>query len=473
MAELGEDIFFATFGELGAKLRSGELSPKQLAHGFLGRVQKLGPRYNALAFSLRDWLHKELPKADDRIKNGHIRGPLEGIPCGIEDLLSFKKQPTTWGAGAFAHQVFDYNATAVEKLKKSGALPIAKLAAIELGGAGGYREAGASLFGPGLNPWDPTRWSGGSSSGPASAVAAGLVPFALGSETCGSMAVPCAYCGVTGLRPTYGLVSCYGAMPLAWTMDKIGPMCRSAVDCALVLNAVSGGDWDDPGSAGKRYYYWPKEYEAGLARLRVGVLTADFTERAEAGARPAFQAALEVIRATGVQVKEAQLPEFPYGAIADVILSAEASAVFQPHIESGRLNSLADPTQLAGLKAGLEITAADYLKAMRARRQIQDAFNKMFVDYDILAAPACYGAAPPISEPVNRGASPNLTAGANLAGLPALFLPCGFAGGLPVGIQLVSRSFAEGVVVAVGREFQNRTDWHRRRPNAQAPQSAS
>jgi len=330
----------------------------------------------------------------------------------------------------------------------------------------------ASLFGPGLNPWDRSRWAGGSSSGSGSAVAAGLVPFALGSETWGSILLPCAYCGVTGLRPTYGLVSRQGAMPVSWTMDKIGPMCRSAEDCGIVMHAISGGDSRDPGSAGKRYYYWP-EYAPDLKGIRVGFAPVDFSDWAEPSARPAFQAALDTIRETGVQMKEVALPDFPYAAIAEVVIAVEASAAFEQLIESGEVEQLADQRQIAGLRAGLEIAARDYLKAMRARRLIQEALGKLFVDYDLLVSPSCFGPATRIAEPVDseperpspsqRGLS-DLSAAGNLAGLPALFLPCGFADGLPVGIQVVSRPLMEALLIAYGREFQKRTDWHRRRP---------
>src|SRR6185369_11355170 len=183
-------------------------------------------------------------------------------------LVSFKGQPTTWGAKPFAGQVFDYNATVIDKLDAVGAVLAGKLAMVELAGGGGYRFPAASLTGPGLNPWDRTRWSGGSSSGPGSAVAAGLVPFAIGSETSGSILTPSAYCGLTGLRPTYGLVSRHGAMALSWTLDKLGPMCHSAEDCGLVLAAIAGGDTDDPGSAGKSFYFAP-QYARKLEDLRI------------------------------------------------------------------------------------------------------------------------------------------------------------------------------------------------------------
>ena len=474
MPAFTDDVFFATVGELGSRLRARDLSAAELVRAFSDRLDRIGPEYNALALSLRADGLKQARATDDRIKHGRLRGPLEGIPYGAKDLLAVADRRTTWGARPFAAQTFDRDATAIGALDKAGAALIGKLSMIELAGAGGYRSASASLFGPGLNPWDRSRWSGGSSSGSGSAVAAGLVPFALGSETWGSILLPCAYCGVTGLRPTYGLVSRQGAMPVSWTMDKIGPLCRSAEDCALVLHAISGADSNDPGSAGKRYYYWP-EYAPDLKGIRVGFAPVDFSDWAEPSARPAFQAALDTIRETGVQMKEVALPDFPYAAIAEVVIAVEASAAFEQLIESGEVEQLADQRQIAGLRAGLEIAARDYLKAMRARRLIQEALGKLFVDYDLLVSPSCFGPATRIAEPVDseperpspsqRGLS-DLSAAGNLAGLPALFLPCGFADGLPVGIQVVSRPLMEALLIAYGREFQKRTDWHRRRPPA-------
>jgi aspartyl-tRNA(Asn)/glutamyl-tRNA(Gln) amidotransferase subunit A len=474
MPEFNDDVFFATIGELNRRLNAREFSSVELTRACSDRLEKLGPTYNALALSLREQALKKAREVDGEIKRGRLRGSLQGVPYGAKDLLSYAGRPTTWGARPFAGQVFDYDATAIGKLEKAGAPLIGKLSMVELAGGGGYRYASASLFGAGLNPWDRSRWAGGSSSGPGSAVAAGLVPFALGSETWGSIMTPCAYCGLTGMRPTYGLVSRYGAMPLAWTMDKIGPIGRSVDDCGIVLNAIAGGDLRDPGSAGKGFYYRPQD-ERDMKTVRAGFASVDFEEWAEPSARLAFQAALEVIRAIGVGLKEMVLPDFPYEAAAGLVIDAEGSSVFQELIESGRVNELADQRQIAGLKAGLEIAARDYLKAMRVRRLMQDALGKVFVDYDVLLSFSCPGPATRITEaldqeparpkPARKGLS-ELSAAGNLAGLPALFLPCGFADGLPVGIQLVGRPFTEALLCAVGREFQKRTDWHRRRPRS-------
>jgi aspartyl-tRNA(Asn)/glutamyl-tRNA(Gln) amidotransferase subunit A len=466
------DVFFDTISELSARLRAKEFSCVELTRAFCDRLERIGPRFNALALSLREQAIRQAKDVDSELKRGRTRGPLQGIPYGVKDLLAVKGHPTTWGAKPFAGQVFDQDAFVIDKLNKAGAILVGKLAMVELAGGGDYRFPSASLTGPGLNPWDRTRWSGGSSSGSATAEAAGLVTFALGSETSGSIVTPSAFCGVTGLRPTYGLVSRRGAMALSWTLDKIGPICRSAEDCALVLHEISGSDIEDPGSAGKSFTYSP-QFARKPKDITIGYAPVDFEAWAEPDARPGLQAALEVVKGLGVQMKEVELPDFPYGAITEMIVSAEGASIFEDLIRDGRVDQLADRRQAAGLKAALEVPAVEYLRAMRVRALVQAAVRTLFLDVDVLLAPSRLGAAPKITErldgpatgsqPASRGMSGIIPCG-NLAGLPALSLPCGFAGALPVAISLVGRPFYENQLIAVGRAFQSQTDWHRRRP---------
>jgi len=440
---------------------------------FSERLQTLGPRYNALALPLPQQALRKAKEVDADLKRGRTRGPLQGIPYGAKDLLSFAGQPTAWGARPYAGQVFDVNAMVVDKLAGVGSVLTGKLSMVELAGGGGYRYPAASLTGPGLNPWDRTRWSGGSSSGSAAAVAAGLVPFAIGSETSGSIVTPAAYCGVTALRPTYGLVSRYGAMALSWTLDKLGPFARSADDCGLILQTIAGKDARDPGSSGKNFYYTP-QYARPLKELRVGYAPADWTDRAEPSARPAFAAALGELKVLGVQLVEARLPQFPYNAVLSTILAAEAASIFEPLITSGKVEQLADRAQIAGLKAALDVPARDYLKAMRIRRLIQEEFARLSGEVDVLLAPARSGPATRVEQRLDQDSfTPAAGAGAglegiipagNLAGLPALVLPCGFAENLPVAMQLMGVPYSENTLLAVGREFQAHTDWHKRRP---------
>lgn len=468
-----DDIFFAGITELNQKLTKGEFSAVELARAFCDRLESIGPHYNALALSLRKDALRDAKEVDGDIKRDRLRGRLQGIPFGAKDLLAYAKHPTTWGAQPYADQVFDYTASVLKHLQKHGGLLTGKLAMVELAGGPGYRYASASMTGPGLNPWDNTRWSGGSSSGSAIAVAAGLVTYALGSETSGSILTPSAFCGVTGLRPTYGLVSRHGAMALSWTLDKIGPICRSAEDCGLVLEAIAGADYEDPASAKKSFYYTP-QFARDLKDVRVGFAPVDFSEGVDPAARADYAKALETIRSLGVQVTEAKLPEFPYGAVIATIISAEGSAIFEPLIKSGKVDQLADQRQIAGLKAGLEIPAKDYLKAMRIRALIQEAFHDLLSTVDVLMAPTRYDPAPKITQPLDRRAGdrpapgkPGLTTlipAGNLAGLPALSLPCGFANGMPMGLQLMGSPFSENILLAIGKTFQDRTDWHKRRP---------
>jgi len=264
-------------------------------------------------------------------------------------------------------------------------------------------------------------------------------------------------------------------MALSWTLDKLGPFAHTAEDCGLILQVIAGGDGADPGSSGRNFYYTPK-YSRALKDIKVGYAAVDFAGRAEESARPAFQAALAVLKELGVSLVETRLPDFPYGAVMSTILAAEQASVFESLIASGKVEELADKSQIAGLKASLELPAKDYLKAMRLRRMIQEALTNLFRDVDVLLAPGRSGPASKLDQPVDRPAfqppanmPPGLQEiiqGGNLAGLPALVFPCGFAGNLPVAFQLVGAPHSENLLLALGREFQNRTDWHKKHPSA-------
>ena len=472
MAAPPPDVFFATVTELNTRLKAKEFSAEELARAFSERLQQQGPRFNALALSLHQEALRAARDVDKELKRERYRGPLQGVPYGVKDLLAYSGQPTTWGAKPYAAQVFNFNATVIERLSSAAAVLTGKLSMVELAGGGGYRFPSASLTGPGLNPWDRTRWSGGSSSGSGAAVAAGLVPFAIGSETSGSIVTPAAFCGVTALRPTYGLVSRYGAMALSWTLDKLGPFAHSAEDCGIILQVIAGKDAKDPGSAGKSFYYTP-QYARPLKDLKIGFAPADFTDWAEPNTRPAFNAAIDVLKAGGAQLVETKLPNFPYGATLSTILNGEMGSIFEPLITSGKVDELADKPQIAGLKASLELPAKDYLKAMRVRRLIQEEISRLFGQVDVLLAPARNAIAPKIDQrldappagavPADPGFRAIIPLG-NLAGLPALVLPCGFADNMPVALQLVGVPFSENTLLALGRDFQSKTDWHKRHP---------
>lgn len=468
MPNFEDDIFFAPISELQAGIKARKFSSVELTRAFCERLEKLGPKYNALAHSLKRDAIDQAHDADGDIKRDRVRSALAGVPYAVKDLLSVEKHPTTWGAKPYATQTFKETAFVVKKLSRAGAVLIGKLSMVELAGGGGYRFASASLQGPGLNPWDPTRWSGGSSSGSGSAVAAGLTPWAIGTETSGSIITPSSYCGITGLRPTYGLVSRSGAMALSWTLDKIGPMARTAEDCGHILQVISGGDGDDPGSAGKRFFHTP-QFAPKMSELRVGYNPADFVEGVVPEARPVFAEALAAVKSLGVQLIEKKLPDFPHGALVSTIISAEMGSIFEELISSGQVDELADKRQIAGIKVTQEVLAKDYLKAMRIRRLVQQAFRELFYDVDVYLTPALGAPAGKITEPLDRPGvppAPSIPAG-NLAGLPAISLPCGLVQGLPVAIAFLSPPFTEGRIIGAGMAFQSATNHHKQRPKIQ------
>lgn len=473
MAIAGDDVFFASAAELNAGWRKGDYSCQELTKAFVDRLERLGASLNALALSLRKEALNKAKEVDGERKRERFRGRLQGVPFGAKDLLAWPKHPTTWGAKPYADQVFEEPATVLKKLDAKGAVLVGKLAMVQLAGGGGYRYPKASLTGPCLNPWDKSKWAGGSSSGSGAAVAGGMVGFALGSETSGSILTPAAFCGVTGLRPTYGLVSRSGAMALSWTLDKIGPLARTSEDCGIILEAISGADSADPMSSGKGFFYAP-QFARPMKDYTVGYAKVDWEEWPEPETRQAFAAALDVIRGLGVKLKEVELPDYPYGPLVSTIIQGEASSIFEELISSGKVDQIADAKQASGLKAAGELTAKDYLKAMRVRSLLQIAFREFFYELDMVIAPTRMGVASGIDAALDapratapaerkRGMSAHIPAG-NLAGLPALSLPCGFAGGLPVGITLMGRAFTENALLAVGNSFQQKTDWHKKRP---------
>ena len=471
-----DDVFFASITELNQKLTKKEFSAVELGALFATAWNPSGHDTTHSRFRFAKWRSSDAKDVDGDIKRERLRGPLQGIPFGAKDLLAYAKHPTTWGAKPYADQVFKETATVLKHLIKRGGLLTGKLAMVELAGGPSYRYASASLTGPGLNPWDTTRWSGGSSSGSAIAVAAGLVTYALGL-------------GNIGVHShAQRILRSHRAAPYLWTGQpamvrwrfpgrsiKSGRICRSAEDCGLVLEAIAGGDSDDPGSAHKSFYYTP-QFARDLKDIRIGFAPSDFSEGVDPAARADYAKAIETIRSLGVEVAETEvkLPEFPYGAVISTIISSEGSAVFEPLIKSGGVDQLADQHQIAGLKVGLEISAKDYLKAMRIRALIQEAFRDTLSTVDVLIAPTRYDPAPKITQPLDRRTSdrpvpttPGLSAlipAGNLAGLPALSIPCGFANGMPMGLQLVGTPFSENLLLAIGKTFQERTDWHKRRP---------
>lgn len=463
---VAKELAFDSIRALGRKLRTGEFTSRELTDFFLERLKTLGPKLNAVVTITRDIALEQAKQADAELAAGNDRGPLHGIPYGAKDLLATEGAPTSWGAAALKEQVFDHDATVVKRLHAAGAVLAAKLAMVEIAGGLGYRQANASFTGPGINPWDCRRWSGGSSSGPGSAVGGGLVPFAIGSETWGSIMHPASSCGIAGLRPTYGRVSRHGAMTLSWTMDKLGPMCRTADDCGLVLAAIAGFDPADASSVNRQFDY-PSDPP----------LTPPFKFAALKGAADSLQPevkanyvkSLEVLGRFG-SLAEAELPEFPYNLVASIVISSEMAAAFEGLVTSGDVWEMTAEEDRWGAHAALMIPAKDYINAMRIRAHILGAVDALLAEYDAVVAPTLATVAYPLDtswRDYRRGFSNgDIGAAGNTAGLPALTVPNGFGeDGLPTGLQFVGRAFEENRLIAAAAAYQKATDWHRRHPD--------
>jgi aspartyl-tRNA(Asn)/glutamyl-tRNA(Gln) amidotransferase subunit A len=455
---------FRTVRELSAAVRDRRVSPVTLAETVLARLETLGPRYNAVVTLTRERALTQARRAESEIAAGHWRGPLHGIPYGAKDLLATAGTPTTWGAAPLRGQRFDADATVIRRLEDAGAVLVAKLAMVELAGGMGYRQPNASFTGPGICPWSTEAWSGGSSSGSGSAVGAGLVPFAIGSETWGSILSPAAYCGVTGLRPTYGRVSRHGAMALCWTLDKLGPLALTADDCGLVLQAIAGPDPEDPSASDR-----PFTYDGGDTtgrRFRFGVLR-DATANTEPAVAESFGRSLDVLRKIG-SVEEVELADLPYDAITRTILFAEAASAFEDFIESGAIAGLTAPEDHYTPYARDAILAKDYIKALRLRAHVMREADRVLSRLDALVAPGRPSTAPPLDQEfrsLQRPARDPMGAIGNAAGLPAVAVPNGFnERGLPTSLQFMGRAWEDDTVLAAARAFQSMTDFHLQRP---------
>ena len=464
---MAEDVVFQPVRTLAEGVRTRRLSSVKLAEIFLDRLERLGPRYNAVVTVTRDRAMEQARRAEAEVAAGRYRGPLHGIPYGAKDLLATSGGiPTTWGAAPFKDRVFDFDATVILKLEAAGAVLCAKLAMVELAGGMGYRQPHAAFTGPGVNPWSPEAWSGGSSSGSGSAVAAGLVPFAIGSETWGSILSPAGNCGITGLRPTYGRVSRHGAMALSWTLDKLGPLALTADDCGLVLQAIAGRDPADPTTVDRVYRYPGPDG----SRFRFGVLRG-ITEGCEPEVRDNFTRSLEVLETLG-SVEEVSLPDLPYDDITRTILFAEASSAFEDLIESGGIAGLTAPEDRYTPYARDAILAKDYVKALRLRGVMARAADRVLASLDALVAPGRSTVAAMLGGEVRsaiRGTARDVMgAVGNGAGLPAVAVPNGFgARGLPTSLQFMGRAWEENRVLAAACAYQSVTDWHTRHPDAE------
>ena len=477
---IAEQAIFGGIRELGAQLRARTFTAVELTELALRRLETIGSKLGAVVTLTRERAMSEAHRANQELLSGKDRGPLHGIPYGLKDLVAAKGAPTSWGALPLREQTTPADATVTKRLEQAGAVLVAKLALVELAGGMGYNNPDASFTGPGRTPWNPDYWSGGSSSGSAAAVAAGLVAFAIGSETSGSILTPSAFCGVTGLRPTYGLVSRHGAMALAWTLDKLGPFARSASDCALVLAAIAGPDPEDATTSGDTFRY---KAPAGkpARRFRLGVLR-NATLESDADVEAGFKQAVAALHELAEVETDVAFPDRPYGDAVRLIVSAEGAAALRELVESGKVKQLRDRADRVRGFARLMTPAVDYIDVMRARVAMRAELDTLVSRYDALVAPTRTKLAPRIGEDFDAptpGSPPQpdpkpgaprppatIPAG-NLAGLPALALPMGFGkDGLPVSLQLLGRAFSESTLVAIGDAYQQMTDFHRRQPPA-------
>ena len=438
-----EDLAFYSVGQLGALIKSRQITSVELTRFCLERLKRYGPKLECVVTLTEDLALRQARRADAELKAGKYRGPLHGIPYGAKDLLAVKGIPTTWGTAPFTNQVFAYDATVIKRLEAAGAVLVAKTTLGEL-------AMGDVWFG-GMtrNPWNLKQGSSGSSAGSTAATAAGLIPFGIGSETYGSIVSPCDRCGATGLRPTFGRVSRAGAMSLSWTMDKIGPICRDVEDCALVFNAIYGPDGID-----QTVYDVPFKYDPRikLQKVRFGCLKGDFDQ--EKGERKDNdEATLRKVRDLGANLVPVQLPDYPLRNIS-FVLSTEAAASFDSLTRSNRDDLMKQQGADAWPDTFRErrfVPAVEYLQAQRLRYLLIQDTAKVFDRVDVIVAPSLSGRSLLLS---------------NLTGNPCVVVPNGFTkAGTPTSICFIGKLFGEGELLAAAKQYQDATDFHRKHPS--------
>jgi aspartyl-tRNA(Asn)/glutamyl-tRNA(Gln) amidotransferase subunit A len=447
---------FASLRDMRRALDRREVSSVELTKMYLERLKTLGKEHNAVAELTENHALAAARRADESPK----KSPLHGIPFGVKDLLATKGIPTRWGSPGHVDQVFDYDSTVVQRLEAAGAVLLAKLEMIELAGGGNYNVANASRMGPCLSAWDKRLWAGGSSSGSGATTALGCVGFSIGSETSGSIVCPSAFNGATGFRPTYGRVSRHGAMALCWTLDKLGPICRSAEDCGTVLSVISGPEVLDPSTLPGKL-----SLRAKGSKPRIGVLKENFKDAKADAMEKAYSAAIELLKKQGYEVVSVAYPEMPYNTAVNIIVDAEGASAHENFIRSDRFGKLQDVNQVAGFAAAMQTRAVDYLWAMRFRTEALKA-NSVWEKCDCIFTPTFYHKAVPIDQPfdktwVGMGGDDGPS---NLLCWPALAFPVGFEDGAPIGCQVIAPAMREDTCYRVAMDFQRVTDFHSRRP---------
>ncbi len=436
-----EELAFCSVGELALLIKSRKISSEQLTRIYLERLKKYGPKLECVITLTEDLALAQARRADREIAAGKYRGPLHGIPYGAKDLLSTKGIRTTWGSVPFTNQMFDEDATVITRLEKAGAVLVAKTTMGEL--------AWGDVWFGGMtrNPWNPKNGSSGSSAGSSAGTSAGLFAFGIGSETHGSILSPATVCGVTGLRPTYGRVPRTGVMSLSWTMDKLGPICRTVEDCALVFNAIYGPDEMDQTVYNAPFNYRPK---VDLRKLRIGYLKSDFAKEKN----PTNDlATLEVLKSLGAKLIPIELPKFPVDDIS-FVLSTEGATAFDELTRSNQDDLMVRQIKNAWpnvFRKARFVPAVEYLQAQRIRYLLIQQMAKLMSDIDVYVAPT------------DTGDNLLLT---NLTGHPSVGLPNGFsASGLPTSISFVGKLFGEANLLAAAKAYQDATGFHLKHPD--------
>ncbi|MEK6324593.1 MAG: amidase [Acidobacteriota bacterium] len=436
-----EEVAFFTTTQLAELVRTRRVTSTDLTKMYLARLKRYGPKLLCVVTLTEDLALKQAAESDREIKAGKYRGPLHGIPGGIKDLFATKGIKTTWGAEPYRDQLIDYDATVVERLRDAGAVLVAKLS------MGALAQGGRWFAGMTRNPWqvdEERTGSSGSSAGPASATAAGLVGFSIGTETLGSIVSPSSRCGCAGLRPTYGRVSRYGAMGLSWTMDKIGPICRGVEDLAVTLQAIYGPDQRDI-TVGDAPFNWTPEVP--LSKVRIGYLKAEFEAGANEKQKALYKEALDALRTAGANLEPIELPKFSTGSLR-IILVAEAAAAFDDITRNGQINQLSGQAENDwpnSFRTSRFIPAVEYIRAQRARTLLMREMDKLMSKWDVFVSPA-------------PGSASLLVT--NLTGHPQVCVPCGFIDGLPRSIMFTGGLYDEASPLRVALAYERATKWH-------------
>lgn len=449
-----EDAAFWSVRDLAELIRTRQVTAVELTKMYLGRLHRHNGQLNCVVTFLDDLALAQAIQADREIAAGSYRGPLHGIPWGAKDIIAVKGYPTTWGSGAYKDRIIDTDATVVELLREAGAVLIAKLT------TGEFAHGDRHLLGQTKNPWNPAQGSSGSSAGPASATAAGCVGFGIGTETAGSLLSPSWVCGVTTLRPTFGRISRHGVMALSWTQDRVGPMCRQAEDCALVMHAVARPDGRDL-SVAEIPFNWDARLD--VRKLRIGYL-ADGFENATGRIKENCQKTLDHVRSLGVKLTPITVPHFPYYTAA---LAVEKAVAHSEFFLSDRPRRMARPELAAGFRAPRLVSAVDYLISQRARTMMMMKLAEATAGVDVWLSIGTHskgGVIEPTDSPTQWHSEM-----ANLACYPALAVPNGLnETGTPTSVTVYGRPFAEENVLALGKACQDAGGFHLQHPKLTA-----